>query len=168
MSNATTQSEQLNKLRELIKDIEIAMLTTVAEDGSLHSRPMSSNGHIDVDFSLWFFTYADSGKVDEIGEERQVNVSFSCPEKQEYVSVSGVAHLVKDRSKIESLWSPEQQAWFPKGLDEPGLALLKVVPHTAEYWDAPPSFIAHTIGLAKAITTGEQASPGENATVNLS
>ncbi|MGF1535934.1 MAG: pyridoxamine 5'-phosphate oxidase family protein [Elainellaceae cyanobacterium] len=167
MSDAKTQSQQLDKLRSLIKDIEIAMLTTVAEDGSLHSRPMSSNGHIDVDFSLWFFTYANAVKVDEIDQEHQVNVSFACPEKQEYVSISGRARLVQDRSKIESLWSPEQQAWFPKGLEEPGLALLKVVPHTAEYWDAPPSFIAHTIGLAKSIATGEQASPGENATVNF-
>ncbi len=165
MSDAKTQSQQLNKLRELIKDIEIAMLTTVAEDGSLHSRPMSSNGHIDADFGLWFFTYADSVKVDEVDQEHQVNVSFSCPEKQKYVSVSGKASLVTDHGKIESLWSPEQQAWFPKGLEEPGLALLKVVPHTAEYWDAPSSLVAHTIGLVKSVTTGEQASPGENETV---
>jgi len=117
MSDATPQSQHIDKLRELIQDIETAMLTTVADDGSLHSRPMSTNGHVDADCSLWFFTYADSGKVDEIEDERQVNVSFACPEKQSYVSVSGKAYLVRDRSTIESLWSPKQQAWFPKGLD---------------------------------------------------
>ena len=166
--SSTTQSQQLDKLRELIKDIGVAMLTTVADDGSLHSRPMATNGHVDVDFSLWFFTYADSLKIEEISHDRQVNVSFACPEKQNYVSVSGTAQLVTDRSKIESLWSPEQQAWFPQGLDQPGLALLKVVPHTAEYGDAPPKVVAQTIGLVKAITTGEQAKPGEHETVTLS
>ncbi|MEO0408652.1 MAG: pyridoxamine 5'-phosphate oxidase family protein [Cyanobacteria bacterium P01_A01_bin.135] len=167
MSDATNPSQPIAKLRSLIKDIGVAMLSTTADDGSLHSRPMSTGGHIDDDFTFWFFTYADSLKVEEIGQDRQVNVSFACPDKQEYVSVSGVAHLVTDRSTIESKWSDDQQAWFPQGIDQPGLALLKVVPHTAEYWDAPPQTIAQTIAMVKAVTTGERAEVGEHETVNL-
>jgi general stress protein 26 len=82
--------------------------------------------------------------------------------------MSGTAQLVQDHSKIEELWKPELQAWFPKGLDEPDIALLKVNVQKAEYWDAPSSFVAHTIGLVKAITTGEKASSGENEKINLS
>ena len=167
MSDVTNQSSEIQKLRHLIEDIGVAMLTTTADDGSLHSRPMATNGHIDDDLSLWFFTYADTLKTEEIGQDRHVNVSFSCPEKQKYVSVSGKAHLVTDQSKIEELWTPDQQAWFPKGLDQPGLALLKVIPRMAEYWDAPPQPIAQTIAMVKAVTTGKRAHPGEHETVNL-
>jgi general stress protein 26 len=36
------EQDTAGKLAELIKDIKIAMLTTVADDGSLRSRPMAT------------------------------------------------------------------------------------------------------------------------------
>jgi general stress protein 26 len=168
MTTSIDHNEEIKKLRELVKDIDTGMLTTIDEDGTLHSRPMSTNGEIESDGSLWFFTYASSHKVTEVEQHQQVNVSFSAPNKHRYVSMSGTAQLVQDHSKIEELWKPELQAWFPKGLDEPDIALLKVNVQKAEYWDAPSSFVAHTIGLVKAITTGEKASSGENEKINLS
>jgi hypothetical protein len=55
---------------------------------------------------LWFFTSADGPKVAESRWHRQVNVSFADPEHQDYVSISGTASLVRDRQKMEKLWSP--------------------------------------------------------------
>jgi general stress protein 26 len=167
MTDSQNRDEQIKKLRELIKDIDIGMLTTVDEDGSLHSRPMSTNSEVEFDGDLWFFTYASSHKVTEIEHQEQVNVSFSDPHKQKYVSVSGQAELVRDRTKLQELWKPQLKAWFPKELDEPDIALLKVSVEKAEYWDAPSSFVAHTIGLVKAVTTGEKASPGEHEKLTL-
>ena len=168
MSDSPDQNEKIKKLRELIKDIDIGMLTTIDEDGSLHSRPMSTNSQVEFDGDLWFFIYASSHKVTEVEHDQHVNVSFSDPHKQQYVSISGRATLVRDRHKIQELWKPELKAWFPQGVDEPDIALLKVEVEKAEYWDAPSSFVAHTISLVKAITTGEKANPGENEKVNLS
>ncbi|MCV3215525.1 pyridoxamine 5'-phosphate oxidase family protein [Plectonema radiosum NIES-515] len=167
MTTDTDQNQKIEKLRELVKDIDFGMLTTIDDDGTLHSRPMSTNGEIESDGTLWFFTYAPSHKVDEIEHHEQVNVSFAAPNKQRYVSMSGTAQLVKDRKKIEQLWKPELKAWFPKGLDEPHIGLLKVNVQKAEYWDAPSNFVAHTIGLVKAIATGEKASSGENEKITL-
>ncbi|NEQ18893.1 MAG: pyridoxamine 5'-phosphate oxidase family protein [Microcoleus sp. SIO2G3] len=167
MTDSQNRDEQIKKLRELIKDIDIGMLTTVDEDGSLHSRPMSTNSEVEFDGDLWFFTYASSHKVTEIEHQEQVNVSFSDPHKQNYVSVSGKAELVRDRTKLQQLWKPQLKAWFPKELDEPDIALLKVSVEKAEYWDAPSGFVAHTIGLVKAITTGEKPNVGENEKVTL-
>ncbi|MBD2605036.1 pyridoxamine 5'-phosphate oxidase family protein [Scytonema hofmannii FACHB-248] len=167
MTTDTDQNQKIEKLRELVKDIDCGMLTTIDDDGTLHSRPMSTNGVIESDGTLWFFTYAPSHKVDEIEHHEQVNVSFAAPNKQSYVSMSGTAQLVKDRNKIEELWKPELKAWFPKGLDEPDIGLIKVNVVKAEYWDAPSNFVAHTIGLVKAITTGEKASSGENEKIAL-
>jgi general stress protein 26 len=128
---------------------------------------MSTNGQVESDGTLWFFTYASSHKVTEVEQHQQVNVSFSAPSKQRYVSMSGTAQLVQDRNKIQELWKPELKAWFPNELDEPDIALLKVNVVKAEYWDAPSSWVAHTIGLVKAIATGEKASSGENEKINL-
>jgi len=158
----------LKTLREIVKDIDFAMLTTLDDDGTLRSRPMSSNKEIEFDGDLWFFTYASSHKVDEVEREHQVGVSFADPKTQRYVSMSGAATLVRDKAKIEELWQPHLKAWFPKGTDEPDIALLKVNVSKAEYWDAPSSFVAHAVGLVKATLTGTPASGGENEKLDLS
>ncbi|ARV57739.1 general stress protein [Nostocales cyanobacterium HT-58-2] len=167
MTDSQNRNDQIKKLRELIKDIDIGMLTTVDDDGTLHSRPMATNSEVEFDGDLWFFTYASSHKVKEIEQHQQVNVSFSDPHKQLYVSVSGQAQLVRDRNKLQQLWKPQLKAWFPKELNEPDVALLKVHVEEAEYWDAPSGFVAHTIGLVKAIATGEKANVGEHEKVSL-
>jgi general stress protein 26 len=162
-----SREEALKHLRGLVKEIDIAMLTTVDEDGTLRSRPMSNNGDIEFDGDLWFFTYGSSHKVQEAQKEPQVNVAFSQPGKQNYVSMSGRATLVRDKAKIEELWKPALKAWFPKGTDEPDIALLKVTVEKAEYWDAPSSLVSHVYSLVKAAVTGEPASPGDNQKIDL-
>jgi general stress protein 26 len=149
MAQTNDRKESIAKLNELIKDIEIAMLTTYDQDGSLHSRPMATQ-KVEFDGLLWFFTRASSHKVQEIEREHHVNLAYSAPDKQRYVSVSGMARLVKDRPKMEELWNPVYKAWFPDGLDDADLALLKVSVEHAEYWDSPSSFAAQVIKFVKA------------------
>lgn len=166
MANVTERDEQIKKLAEMIRDIDFAMLTTVAADGTLHSRPMSTQ-RVEFDGDLWFFTRASAPKVGEIEGEHRVNVSYAKPEDQRYISVSGRAVIVRDRAKIEELWSPELKAWFPEGPEDPDLALLKVSAERAEYWDSPASAAAHAISFVKAIVTGAPANPGENEKIEL-
>lgn len=166
MENAAERNERIKKLAELITDIDFAMLTTIEPDGSLRSRPMSTQQR-EFDGDLWFFTKADTPKVDEIEREQNVCVAYARPDKQHYVSVSGKARLVRDRAKIEELWNPAYKAWFPDGLDDPQLALLKVSAEKAEYWDGQTSAIAHLVGLAKAAVTGRSYDMGENEKVDL-
>ncbi len=154
MENTTDSDGSLEKLRDLMKDINFCMLTTLDDDGCLRSRPMSTNGEVEANGDLWFFISASSHKVSEVDRHHQVNVSFSDPEQQCYVSVSGTAELVRDPAKIRELWQPELKAWFPKELDEPDLALLKVNAAKAEYWDDSASWVAKTVDFSKAATTG--------------
>ena len=138
------------------------MFTTAEEDGTLRSRPMATQ-EVEDDGDLWFFTDGGATKVDEVEHNQSVNVSYSDPNNQKYVSVSGTAQLVRDRQKIEELWNPLFKAWFPKGLDEPDLALLRVSIDQAEYWDSPSSKVVRLIGFAKAVLTGKQiGNPGDN------
>ena len=166
MENQKTREESIKKLNELIKDMKFGMLTTIEEDGSLRSRPMALQ-RTEFDGDLWFFTKASAPKVDEVEHDRHVCVSFASPQDQHYVSMSGTARLVRDRQKAEELWNPFYKAWFPEGLDDPDLALLKVSVMKAEYWDSSSSAVVHLIGFVKAIATGQQYRPGENEKVNL-
>ena len=160
-----THQEKIQKLGEMIKDIDFAMLTTVDDDsGRLHGRPMSTQ-EVEFDGELWFFTAVDTGKVSDIGRDSQVNLNYAQPDKHRYVSVSGTALLVNDRAKMEELWSPVYKAYFPKGLDDPNLRLLKVTVQEAEYWESDgliPTAIAFVKGLA-----GQETEMGENERIKL-
>ncbi len=166
VDNQASRIEGIKKLGEMIEDIDFAMLTTIDEDGTLRSRPMSTQ-QVEFDGDLWFFTRASAPKVDEVEHDHRVNLSYSKPEDQRYVSISGTARLVRDRTKIEELWSPALKAWFPKGLEDPDIALLKVSVERAEYWDSSSSTMAHIVGFIKAVTTGQEYKPGENEKINL-
>ena len=167
MSEQTTHEAEVKKLAQLIKGIDFGMLTTLDADGRLYSRPMSHNGNVEFDGDVWFFTYANSHKVYEIESRPQVNVSFSSPKAQTYVSVAGRAELVRDKEKIKELWDPSLKAWFPDGLDTPEIALLKISAEKAQYWDAPSSPVAHAIGLVKSLVSGEPGNAGDNQKVDL-
>ena len=156
------RESDFEKLREMIKDIDLCMLTTVDEGNDLHSRPMSLNGDVDENGDLWFFTSSNSHKASEIERTPNVNVSFIDTRHQHYVSISGAAELVHDKAKIKELWKPVLKAWFPDGPDQPDVALLKVKVKKAEYWDGPSSTIAQAISFVSAIVTGKQVELGEN------
>jgi len=162
MATPQRRADDLQKLRELVKDIDFCMLTTMDETGDLRSRPMSSNGDIDHDGDIWFFTSASSHKVSEIEKLPKVNVSFADPDNQHYISISGTAQLVRDRNKIEELWRPEFKMWFPEGKDDPDIALLRVSLEKAEYWDSPSSTVGFMLSFVSSLVTGKEADHGEN------
>lgn len=156
----------LEKLGELIEGIKFAMLTTAEDNGRLRSRPMSCL-QMDSEGNLWFFTSRSSGKMREAGADPMVNLSWSHPDKQDYVSVSGIASEVDDRDKMRALWTPWLKPWFPDGLDDPDLVLLRVSIDEFEYWDAPGNAIKRGYGLVKAMATGNTDALGENKRSSL-
>ncbi|MFD2244784.1 pyridoxamine 5'-phosphate oxidase family protein [Pontibacter ruber] len=166
MNNDQNTKENLQKLIDKIKDIDIAMMTTLEDDGCLRSRPMRTS-QVKDDGVLWFFTGYESGKSHEIANDSHVNLSYAKPGDNLYVSVSGRASLTKDQAKIDELWNPALKAWFPGGKEDPNVGLIKVIIEKAEYWDSPNSAVVHLIGMAKAAVTGESYKPGENKKINL-
>jgi general stress protein 26 len=160
-----TRDEAVAKLNELIKDVRIAMLTTL-DGGHLRARPMATQ-QTEFDGTLWFMTSTKTHKVDEVRADNRVNVSYSDPDDNTYVSVSGRADVVTDRAKIKELWNPIYKAWFPDGLDDPTICLLEVHVDQAEYWDSSSSTLVQIAGFVKALATGKRADGGENEKLNL-
>ena len=154
MSHDHTKHEGAKKLYEMIKDVRIAMMTTIEADGSLHSRPMYA--HVADDHGdLWFFSHSREPKIGELKADPQVNLAFSDTSGQNYVSVSGTADIVTDKAKIKELWSEGLRTWFPDGPDGPNIALIRVHPSGGEYWDSPSRTVMQLYGYAKAVLTGE-------------
>lgn len=157
--------ELREKLWSMMKDIRIAMLTT-EDGGHLRARPMAAS-QSGFDGTLWFFTKASSHKAAEVGSDHNVGITYADTGSQNYVSLSGTAELVQDKASIAAHWSEWARTWFPKGQQDPDIALLKVKIHAAEYWDAPNSMMVHAYGYVKAVLTGEPPHPGENRKVDF-
>ncbi len=155
----------IKKLKELTEDIDFCMLTTI-DSGQLRSRPMSTQ-QTEFDGDLWFFTSDNTHKVEEIEKDNRVCVAYSKPDASTYISISGTASISKDPAKMEELWSPILKAWFPEGLEDPHLCLLKVSAEQAEYWESPSGTVVQMLGFVKAIATGQQADWGDNEKIDL-
>ncbi len=150
---------EIEKLNELIDGIQIAMMTTRHGD-DLRSRPMMAQA-CEADGTLWFMTSRESEKAYEVENDDAVNVAFSHPGKERYVSVAGRAELVDDIAKKEQLWSPFAKIWF-EGPTDPKLVLLKISITGVEYWDTPGGKMVSLYGLIKSLITGKEDMKSEN------
>ena len=160
------REQNLQKLRKLIKGIKFAMLTTADENGNLRSRPMATQ-EADAEGDLWFFTRLDTAKVEEARKDEHVNVSYSQPDEHRYVSVSGLAQIVRDPEKMRELWNPAYKAFFPEGLDDPQIALMRVMVYEAEYWTSPSSYIGQAIGFVRAFITDDKKALDDNQRIEM-
>lgn len=153
--------EHKKKIWNLIKDIKVAMLVTNDNDLGMHARPMQLVQD-EYDGTLWFYTNTAADKVFEIEKEREVCLAFSCPEKENYVSMTGTAQLIKDQAKIEKFWSPFVDAWFPDGKKSPNVGMLEIKISKGEHWDTESSGIIQGFKMLKASVFDEKPDLGEN------
>jgi len=161
-----SQNDQLEKIKELIEDVRINMFITKDQNGKLTGRPMGSV-KVEEDCTLWFFTNEYSSKTDDISHNNEVFLAYNSPSKNSYVTIDGIAELSDDKEKIKELWNPSMKAWFPEGLDDPKIQLIKVTPVSGEYWDNTSSKIVLAFNMLKAAITGKEYSEGEHGKVNL-
>ena len=161
MKIETQTSAEMKELCKLIEPIPVAMLSNLDADGALVSRPMAVL-QVDAAGAVWFFVDLRSSRVEFL---RVVNLSFVDVARGTYVSLSGRGEIRSDRAQLEQLWTPMARPWFPEGPDSRNMALLKFVPHTAEYWDAPHSKMVRMFAMAVSVVTGKPMGLGEHATL---
>lgn len=132
---------ELKKLAGMLKDIRFCMMTTHSSDGKMHSRPMAAleiHAEENEEPSIFFFSMKSSFKVKDIENENDVNLTYIDPVRRRYFSLSGKAKIDSNKMTMKELWSPSLLAWFPKGLNDDELVLIKVRIEVAEVWDATP------------------------------
>jgi general stress protein 26 len=163
---ASAQRRALDELARLIDGIGVVMLTTVAPDGALRSRPLLLE-RLEPDGSLVFLTHLSSQKVAELSHDARVNVAFVGDKGDRYVSVSGTGTITHDAARMHEIWNPTYRAWFPNGPDDPDSAILAVTIDRVEYWDVPSSRLVRLWGVVRAVATGQVAEAGEHRTIEF-
>jgi general stress protein 26 len=141
MINHDANPNPMNKLNQLIAGIKVAMITSRGDGDHLVSRPLATQDQ-ESDGDLWFFISRNSPLAGGIAEHHGVNVAYADHATPRYVSISGSATLVDNRARCRELWQPHYKTWFPRGVEDADLALLKVRIEHADYWQGPeqPSY----------------------------
>lgn len=153
-------------LKEKIEEVRICLFTTHSDKNEFSSRPMAT-AKVEDDGSIWFFTNEYSLKSKEISPDNKVTLGYSSPSANTYITVNGKAELVDDKVRKEAYFSIPVKAWFPDGVEDPRLILIRVTPDTAEYWDGSSSKVVFAFNLLKAIVTGEQPNEGKHDKINF-
>ena len=161
------KSDELVKLYEQIDDIEIAMMTTRRRDGHLESRAMATQKRASG-ADLWFVTAEGTGKLRDLEHDMHVNLSYYKDRTREWVSVSGLGIVSRDRAKIRELYAEDWKIWFadegdPRHgtPDDPRMVLIGVDVHAAVFLevDKPQPVVLYE--MVKGWLTGKEPDLGK-------
>jgi general stress protein 26 len=157
------------KARALLPSFRTAMLVTKgSEAGELHMRPMGLQGDLSsFGGTLWFFADDRSHKVSEIEREPRVYLAFQNEQENRYLQLAGTASLVNDRAKMRELYTPDVKAWFPGGIDDPHLLLIRIDVTNGTFWESPGGVVHVLAALTKSVVTGTPGKSGRSGTIDL-
>jgi len=145
----SNSGELRHKAWSKLRSLGIVQLTTGDERGQLHSCPLVIQ-LTDFNGALWFFVARSSDVASDV--ERDPRVSVSCMDISDgfYLSASGTGRLVQDKVIARELWSFISKVWFPGGVDDPELMLLKVSVDHAEAWDSDSNRLVRFFSMPRA------------------
>lgn len=166
MEKNLDNTEALKKFKSLVEEINTCMFITNTTSEQEHTRPMATIETED-DGTLWFFTDVRSVKVEEVNNQHDVHLVYAHPGKSSYLDVWGTAEVITDRQQVVDKWSPIVKAWFPDGVADPNLALLKVQPYEAYYWEAESGKMVRFFKMAASIVTGKRLAGGAKGALGI-
>jgi len=165
---------ELETFYGLVEDLDTAMMTTRRANGHLRSRAMA-NQKRSHGADLWFVTSDGTAKLADLAHDPHINLSYYKPGTGEWVSVSGIATLSRERRKIGELYAADWNAWFPDEGDprhgtpeDPRLVLIGVTIHAAEFLEVDKPRPVVLYELAKGWLTGTEPELGKMHELRLS
>ena len=160
-------NEELRKLYDQIDEIEVAMMTTRRDDGHLQSRAMATQRRA-PGADLWFVAREGTQKLADIAADPHVNLSYYKERTREWVSVSGLATISRDRAKIHELYAPDWKIWFGEEgdprhgtNDDPRMVLIGVDVHAAAFLEVNKPQPVVLFEVIKGWVTGTEPDIGE-------
>ncbi|MEZ5284553.1 MAG: pyridoxamine 5'-phosphate oxidase family protein [Vicinamibacterales bacterium] len=160
-------AREIDKLYELIDDIEVAMMTTRRSDGHMRARAMATQKRA-TGADLWFVTAESTAKLGDLSRDPHVNLSYYRESTREWVSVSGTAAVTRDREKVRELYAADWRVWFGEDgdprhgtPDDPRMVLIGVTVHAAAFLEVNTPRAVVLYELVKGWATGTPAELGE-------
>ncbi len=148
------KSEGIIKLKKMVDEVKFCFFITDSKKGDDKSSTIMTPQQVDYEGNIWFFSGLDSDRNRDIQAHKNVQLYFSSPEKNAYLSVNGQADILTDKVKIQELWNPLLNNWFKDGIEDTNISLLKVTTKTADYWDSESGKMINFFQMIASIITG--------------
>jgi general stress protein 26 len=157
----------LTKVRQLLKHFRSTMMVTTV-NGKPHARPMGLHGKAEeFNGELWFYTDRECRKVEEIESEPSISLIFQSDSDSAYMHLYGRASVIDDLGKKKELYTPLLKTWFPEGLDDPRMTMIRFDADRGDFWDSPGGMLQVMAAFTKSIVTGTRGQGGEMGDVRL-
>ena len=134
MERIRTNEAAIEKLRKGAES-DVCMIITTDAEGHRNNRPMAAV-KIDDEGNCWFFASKSSGKLQDLSSNNKIQVVFADPAKDDYMEIHGQGSVICDENEIADKWSPLVHQWFPGGMKDPEVCLVRIEVTSVFYWDA--------------------------------
>jgi general stress protein 26 len=125
-------------LRESFQKAKVLYMITFGEKGEEHSRPMT-NFNDDPYNIMWFTTYTNTQKVEDIKNNDRTLILFPSEKEGEFYEISGHSEFEKPEVVKEKwqwwflYWHPDQKPmyWFSNYGKHPERCIINFFPESA-------------------------------------
>lgn len=156
------QSVPADRVWEILKAIDIAMLVTHGPDG-LRGRPMSTIPTPEKGL-IYLLTETSSLAARDIRSEGKVFMSYQG--RGDHVALNGMATVNPDKGLVKDLWSPGAQAFWPNGPVAHDVVTLVIDPGHADVWDGP-GLLRGIASIVSGAMKGKASDLGSRGEVDL-
>jgi general stress protein 26 len=161
------KKEGIIKLKKMVDDVKYCFFSTDLKNENETTSTVMTAQFVDDEGNIWFFSGIDSDRNRDIIANKKVQLYFSCPEKNTYLTVIGDANIIIDKNKFEELWNPLLKIWFKDGIEDKNISLIKVATNTASYWDIEGGKMVNFFKMVAAAITGSEFNETSHGTIKL-
>lgn len=144
----------MNRIQGMLEDFKhakIVYLVTFSKKGERHSRPMT-NFNEDPYGMIWFPTYRDTRKVDDIKHDPRVLVIFPSSNDGKFYEIEGKAEFENQAATNLKwkwwylYWHPEMSDhfWFSGTGEHPERVIINIFPESAKITEKDQLKITNT------------------------
>lgn len=148
------KKEGILKLKKMVDDVKFCFFCTDLKDENGAISTVMTAQDVDDEGNIWFFSGLDSDRNRDIKANKNIQLYFSSPEKNSYLSVNSEAHIVMDKLKMKELWNPLLKIWFKDGIEDKNISLIKTSTKTANYWDSEDGKMINFFKMVASAITG--------------
>ena len=157
--------EAIDKLKEMVNNIDFAMMQTNLNVNPSHSIPMSTK-EVDGDGNIWFLSNKNSEHNKHIKADGVSQLIYSKPSDMEFLTVYGEATISTDRADIDRLYGKMDDAWFD-GKNDPNITAIRIAPTDCHYWDTKGGKLITLFKIGLGIVTGEKQDLGVRGDLDI-
>jgi general stress protein 26 len=154
-----THEAAVEKIRAIVNSARVGLFGTSEGHPPLEFRPMSVQD-VDAAGNLWFLSARSSFQNHQIARHPQAQLVFAHPGTSEYLSLQGRAFVTDSRPLKEKYWNALAKGWFPRGIDDPELTVLRFQTESGHYWNTEYGKTVTLLSVVAGAITGQPLSAG--------